>query len=734
MATVYAYDVLDNLTNVTQGSQQRNFVYDSLGELTSAATPEAGTVNYSYTPFGLLATRTDARNVQAAYQYDTLNRLLGISYLLNGSAWPTMPNVCTPSGGTPSNVCLAYGTSSASNNNGRVMQMTDPTGNAAYQYDALGRVTTLSKTVGSTVYPIQYAYDIAGNPKTVTYPSGRALQESFDSLERVTQISSSGTNYLSSMAYNSAWRPTGFSYGNGVAATFGYNSRMQLASLAYTKSGSTLFILNYDYTTGVPGNNGQIQKITDNVDATRTSTIVYDAWLRLKSWTNSQATVTETYDRYGNRLTQSLPVPSTVAVDVTTNHITTTGYAYDAAGNMTNDSVNVLTYDGENRVVTSTQSGATYTYAYDGNGLRVMKTPPTGSATVYIFSGPKVIAEYASGAAPGSPTSEYIYSGSQLVATLAGSATTYHHPDHLSTRISTDSNGNTVRSFGHYPFGETWYETGAASKWKFTSYERDSESLNDYAIARSYRNLAARFSSPDPLAGSIADPQSLNRYSYGLNDPTNLVDPLGLCPPGTICIDAWGYPWPDGLGGGGGSGGVRYRILQMLTEDGGGGGGKVKQAVKALVCTATAPLVQMAQMNGGATGIGVGGSAGLGVILGGLALQGGVQAVADPNGNVGLAFSGGYNPGFGVLGAGALGGIQYTRSTGRTIFDLRGSATSGGVSGAISGVGAGLDVAGSKSADSVTLTTGLGIGGKGAAFTRTGTAVPGWLSIDCGPK
>jgi hypothetical protein len=39
-----------------------------------------------------------------------------------------------------------------------------------------------------------------------------------------------------------------------------------------------------------------------------------------------------------------------------------------------------------------------------------------------------------------------------------------------------------MRSFGHYPFGETWYETGTASKCKFTSYERDPESLNDYAI------------------------------------------------------------------------------------------------------------------------------------------------------------------------------------------------------------------------------------------------------------
>ncbi len=33
---------------------------------------------------------------------------------------------------------------------------------------------------------------------------------------------------------------------------------------------------------------------------------------------------------------------------------------------------------------------------------------------------------------------------------------------------------------------------------------------------------------PDPIAGSIADPQSLNRYAYVRNDPANLVDPLGM--------------------------------------------------------------------------------------------------------------------------------------------------------------------------------------------------------------
>ncbi len=37
-----------------------------------------------------------------------------------------------------------------------------------------------------------------------------------------------------------------------------------------------------------------------------------------------------------------------------------------------------------------------------------------------------------------------------------------------------------------------------------------------------------RWLSPDPVAGDILNPQSLNRYAYVLNNPTNLIDPQGL--------------------------------------------------------------------------------------------------------------------------------------------------------------------------------------------------------------
>jgi len=212
--------------------------------------------------------------------------------------------------------------------------------------------------------------------------------------------------------------------------------------------------------------------------------------------------------------------------DGATNRITGSPYAYDANGNMTNDGNNTLVYDAENRVLSATNGSTSGSYTYDGNNLRVKKVSGS-TATVYIFSGSKVIAEYDNGAAPSSPSREYVYSGVALLAKTDSSGTKYYHRDHLSNRLVTDSTGNTVAQMGHYPFGESWYNA-TNDKLLFTTYERDSESGNDYAMARSYVNGLARFSSPDPLSGSIGNPQSLNHYPYVHNDPINSVDPIGL--------------------------------------------------------------------------------------------------------------------------------------------------------------------------------------------------------------
>jgi hypothetical protein len=103
---------------------------------------------------------------------------------------------------------------------------------------------------------------------------------------------------------------------------------------------------------------------------------------------------------------------------------------------------------------------------------------------VYIFSGTRVIAEYANGAAPATPTREYLYSGGVLLAKIESAVTSYYHKDYMSVRIATDTSGNLIGQQAHYPFGEPWYGSGTLTKWKFATYEQDSESANNYAMAR----------------------------------------------------------------------------------------------------------------------------------------------------------------------------------------------------------------------------------------------------------
>lgn len=554
-ATFYSYDVMNNLVQVNQGAQQRNYSYSGLGRLTSAQTPESGLVSYSYQNGGAACSsnlqnvcqRADTRNVVTTYAYDTLNRLTGLSY----SDGTTSVTYTYDAGGAPAFAL------------GRLTSMTDGTGSQTYTYDQFGRVRTVAKVIGGTAYNLGYTYDYIGDLRSLTYPDNSVVNQSYDAVGRLAQISSSGTNYLTvpSGSYNAASLPTAINYGSGVQATIGYNARFQLGALDYKLGSTDLLNLTYNYNQTVGGNtvnNGQIQGITDTRGNAFSTSYTYDVLGRLAQGQTLDLTSANTwklswvYDRYGNRSQQNLlgGTISTTApqltIDPTTNRITTGGYSNDVAGNLQADGLgNTYTYDGENRA-TAVNGATPATYSYDGNGLRVKKV--VGSTTTnYIFSGSKVIAEYANGAL----SARYVYAGSQLLATIASGAATYHYPDHLSSRLETNASGTVTRTFGHLPFGENWYETGTAIKQKFTSYERDSESGLDYAMFRYDSSRLGRFMTADPLAGSAADPQSLNRYAYVGNDPVNFVDPLGL----QVC------PWlaPDDIdkcgGGKGGDGG-----------------------------------------------------------------------------------------------------------------------------------------------------------------------------------
>ena len=80
-------------------------------------------------------------------------------------------------------------------------------------------------------------------------------------------------------------------------------------------------------------------------------------------------------------------------------------------------------------------------------------------------------------------------------------------------------------SITFFPFGAT--RTGSVSTdKKFTGQRLDGTGLYYYG-ARYYDASIGRFISPDTVVQNLYDPQSLNRYTYCVNNPLKYTDPSG---------------------------------------------------------------------------------------------------------------------------------------------------------------------------------------------------------------
>lgn len=251
-----------------------------------------------------------------------------------------------------------------------------------------------------------------------------------------------------------------------------------------------------------------------------------------------------------------------LSYDVTSNRITTTGFAYDAAGNQTSivradGSPQSYEYDAANRMVKVRGPGgvvvANYKYGVGNQRLLAQDGDDNSNQrTYYVWSDGDVIAEYSEDqTSPTSPrwTKNYIYLEDRLLATQEatgnGELVQYTHPDRLGTRIISRSDGTWFEQVT-LPFGVALNsESTAATNRRFTSYDRSASTGLDYAVNRSYDPGQGRFTQVDKVgmeAVRLTSPQSLNLYAYCQNDPINASDPLGT----------WGFSFSFGgfFGGG----------------------------------------------------------------------------------------------------------------------------------------------------------------------------------------
>ena len=401
-----------------------------------------------------------------------------------------------------------------------------------------------------------------------TYPSGRVVTNSFDSMGRIASVSSqtgptqTSRIYGNGFGYNDKGILNRMRLGNGLWESVKFNNQFQTVevSLGTSANSANRLKLNYDY--GTTDNNGNVKSQTISVPAmvmpnvgvvqgfTATQVYAYDELNRLKSAVETPVGQTQAswqqvfdYDRYGNRTvitgqnatTQGLEGPNP-EIDKLTNKIkpkanTTEQYLFDASGNMVRDAVgNLFTFDAENHQKSFTQTGTTgptAVYLYDSDGRRVKKV--VGNEVSYFLydAGGKLAEEYTQNS-PQNTNPQTIYMTTDVLD---------------SPRINTNQKGEILSRHDYLPFGdeivglgqrnaEQKYAVSDGVRQKFTGYEKDTESGLDFAQARYYGNGLGRFTSVDPAMDSASpgSPQSWNRYSYVLNNPLSLTDSTGMCP------------------------------------------------------------------------------------------------------------------------------------------------------------------------------------------------------------
>lgn len=620
-ATSYDYDALDNLVHITQGAQHRYFKYDSLSRLIRERQVEQATnASYNlsdtltgnsswsrkidYNSSGLITSSYDARGVQTTFSYDALNRITQVSYSDSTPTAHYYYDLQTLPSGAPSYT--------KSNTAGRLLAATYGSGATGtyFAYDAMGRVITQKQVTGSNTYSLSYAYNHGGLLTSQTYPSGRTLTHAYDEGGRISSLSDGTTTFANSFSYAPHGGLTAETWGNSAVHTQAFNRRLQPSQMKLTLSGTVQQQYDYSYgkfntTSGAVDtgkNNGEIGKINSTIGTTAqwNQGFTYDELRRLTNVTERQGsgmstqtyTQSYSYDRYGNRTqslnaTLGLPAISTSDYDTANNNnrFVSSVASYDAAGNVTTDAkFRALTYayDANGRQKSASTGGWTQTQVYDSAGQRVQTTVGSTTRTMVYDAFGRNVAEYA-----GSTLErEHIYRAGGLLAIYepGASALRYVLTDAQgSTRAVLNSNGTVMARHDYLPFGEEigvgiglrssgqGFGVTNTNRRKYGLTERDASTGLDHTWWRKYENLSGRWTSPDPVRGTIAAPQSFNAYTYAANDPVNFIDPTGLfrqsmpaLPPETVTVEiGWGDP--IGRSGGGSGDGTEWRSLAVIT-------------------------------------------------------------------------------------------------------------------------------------------------------------------------
>jgi len=437
-------------------------------------------------------------------------------------------------------------------------------------YDSLARPSTTSIILGGVTYKETRAYDAWGRLSSTSEQRGTDAAKSFgrryNGQGYLAAITHNGIDLWTQTTADAALRSLTAQLGNGLIETAHfspYSGRLDDVLGQVGTAGVKRFHEHdtFDELGNVLVRSGEYNYLQGDASAYK-DTFNYDDLNRLTSdqeWTNAPKNFS--YDAAGNLRTKNDPSASPAV---------TATYAYPAQGSsaIRPHAVQSIT-------------GWTGTFQYDANGNEL--SSPTGlSMTWTSFDMPIKVSKLAGGvtnydtfvygpehqrskmtSGQGAAVSSITYyAGAMEVQTDGGgvllqvktywpeglgvdidkpSAATqmlWHHADRLGSVMAlTDATGALVERLNYDAWGKRRYPSGIdaddAIVGKLDDKGFTGQQMLDsvdlvHLNGRIYDPFVGRFVSADPFVQDPHNGQSYNRFSYVLNNPTNLTDPTGF--------------------------------------------------------------------------------------------------------------------------------------------------------------------------------------------------------------
>jgi len=514
--------------------------------------------NFTYNALGEVLTQTDARAITSTTTYDKLGRKNQFSVTADENGDGVNDAIVDTWTYDPSG---AKGQLSQSKRmiNGVVERQENST------FDALIRPSTMvavQNTGGGTTrtYSSEFQYDTYyGRVLAQFFPNGEGEQFIFNQYGYETEQRNAvnASVYRQIVTVDAAGRPTRELKGFNLSTDTAYWPNGQTKSITHQKDGVTIRKINYAY--DVFGNVAT-QELNNGMAGNTLESFSYDKLHRLTQSERTGAvskTVSYGYDAAGNfnfksdfSLATGTPYNlstgglggggANAVKEVTLIGGTVRKYGYDASGNMTADDAGFAAkYDHAN-LATKLQRGAVINYfIYGPNNAKARQTGTDGSK-VYLGG-------YEDWITAGQ-TKVSLGNYAQVTNGTGGRVLNYFLTDRLgSVDAVTDGSGNLIETRGYDAFGAprtgTWGDamqlaSTAITPKGFTSHEHLNSVQLIHMNGRMYDYQLGRFLGVDPFIQAATNSQSMNPYSYIMNNPLSATDPTGYASEPVDCAKA----------------------------------------------------------------------------------------------------------------------------------------------------------------------------------------------------